>query len=166
MRIEQARQNTIADLEEIADASALAHEDDYFEKCLQEQKEGKRLVFIIYAGDAPAGYCILNFQPLYQPFRTLDIPAIQDLNVAPDYRRQGLARALVQHCEDVARDASFTTVGISVGLHSGFGAAQRLYVKLGYIPDGAGVTYDRVPVGRMEMRPVDDNLCLMLTKKL
>ena len=50
--------------------------------------------------------------------------------------------------------------------HSGFGAAQRLYCKLGYIPDGNGVTYDREAVRAGDMRAVDDLLCLMMVKAL
>lgn len=32
-------------------------------------------------------------------------------------------------------------VCIGVGLHAGYGSAQRMYVKRGYIPDGSGVWY-------------------------
>ena len=28
---------------------------------------------------------------------------------------------------------------LAVGVHSGYGAAQRIYAKRGYIPDGSGV---------------------------
>ena len=32
-------------------------------------------------------------------------------------------------------------VSLAVGLHTGYGQAQRLYIKRGYIPDGTGVWY-------------------------
>ena len=32
-------------------------------------------------------------------------------------------------------------VYLAVGVHSGYGAAQRIYVKREYIPDGSGVWY-------------------------
>ena len=32
-------------------------------------------------------------------------------------------------------------VTLGVGLHSGYGPAQRLYIKRDYIPDGSGVWY-------------------------
>ena len=44
------------------------------------------------------------------------------------------------------------TVCLGVGLHSGYGAAQRMYVLRGYVPDGSGVN--------------DDELNLFLSKKL
>ena len=84
----------------------------------------------------------------------------------PDQRRKGLATVLIKHCEEYARELGYSDIGISVALHSGFGPAQRLYVKLGYVPDGAGVTYDRELISPMEMRPIDDDLCLMLVKAL
>lgn len=30
-------------------------------------------------------------------------------------------------------------VYLGVGMHSGYGSAQRMYIKRGYIPDGTGV---------------------------
>ena len=58
------------------------------------------------------------------------------------------------------------TVYLGVGLHSGYGSAQRMYVKRGYIPDGSGVWYrDRVcePYTPCEN---DDDLVLYLSKRL
>ncbi len=43
-------------------------------------------------------------------------------------------------------------MGISVGLNQSYGPAQRLYVKKGYIPDGAGMCYDDVPVRTADLR--------------
>jgi hypothetical protein len=43
-------------------------------------------------------------------------------------------------------------MGISVGLNQSYGPAQRLYVKKGYIPDGAGMCCDDVPVREGELR--------------
>jgi hypothetical protein len=57
-------------------------------------------------------------------------------------------------------------MGIGVGLHRAFGAAQRLYIRLGYIPDGNGITYDRLQIAPGEFRPVDDDLCLIMVKEL
>lgn len=138
----------------------------YFQRCLAEQEEGKRQVFIARLHGSDAGFGILNWHPQYSLYRRLGIPEIQDLNVEPDLRRNGVATALIGYCEEQARKGGAEHVGISVGLHAGFGAAQRLYVRLGYVPDGYGVTYDRQAVTAGEMRPVDDNLCLMMIKDL
>ena len=57
-------------------------------------------------------------------------------------------------------------MGIGVGLYTSYGAAQRLYCKMGYVPDGNGVTYDRKLLAAGEFRPLDDQLCLMMIKDL
>ena len=139
---------------------------DYFARCLAEQNEGKRQIFIAAADGLDSSFGVLNWAPRYALYKRLGIPEIQDLNTISAARGQGLASALIAHCEDLARKKSCDTIGISVGLHSRFGAAQRLYVKLGYVPDGFGVTYDRQPVTAGEFRPVDDDLCLMMVKAL
>ena len=57
-------------------------------------------------------------------------------------------------------------VGLSVGLHSGYGSAQRMYVKRGYVPDGSGVWFhDEVCPPYGDCRN-DDDLVLYLSKKL
>lgn len=138
----------------------------YFERCFSEQDEGKRDILVAVIDDALVGYVFLNYYPRYQPFRRLGIPEIQDLFVNPQARRQGVGEALVLACEERARTRQCSDMGIAVGLHSGFGAAQRLYVRLGYVPDGAGVMYDRDAVHMGDMRIIDDDLTLMLIKPL
>lgn len=140
--------------------------DGYFERCLEEQEEGRRIVLIAEMDGEAAGYGMLNWEPQYALYKKLGIPEIQDLNVVPAFRRRGAATAMIHHCEALARERGCTQIGISVGLYAGYGPAQRLYVSLGYVPDGYGVTYDRQPVAPMEMRPVDDDLCLMMVRDL
>ncbi len=138
----------------------------YFERCLDDQKSGGRQVFIIEQGDAVTGYGMLNWKPQYALYKRLGIPEIQDINVLPDHRRKGLATALTQYCEKSVQGKGCKQIGISVGLYKDYGPAQRLYVKLGYMPDGYGVTYDRAPVSYGALHPVDDDLCLMMVKDL
>lgn len=137
-------------------------EEGYFARCF----ESGRRIFIAALDGREAGYGLLNFSPKYALYRKLEIPEIQDLNVIPDTRRNGVGAALISHCEGIIREAGHTQAGISVGLTKDYGPAQRLYAKLGYIPDGFGVTYDRQPVPPMSLQRVDDNLCLMLVKEL
>jgi GNAT superfamily N-acetyltransferase len=151
---------------------ALSHElrqsksNDYFEKNFAEQNLGYRELFIAAYDGENAGYCILNWDPKYAYFRSHNIPETQDLNVLSKFRRRGIATALIHHCEELARTRGKKTMGISVGLNASFGPAQKLYVKMGYIPDGHGVTYDRRSVGAGAFHPVDENLCLMMEKNL
>lgn len=129
-------------------------------------KGSKQVVIAQTATGTPLGYAMLNFQPQYKPFQRLDIPEIQDLLVIPDARRAGIGTGLILFCEDLARHRGANHIGISFGLDASYGAAQRLYVRLGYLPDGNGVVYNRIPVPVGSLRPLDDLYCLMLLKDL
>lgn len=116
---------------------------------------------------ALAGYAMINWHPAYPLYRRLNIAEIQDLYIHPDFRRRGLARYLIAHCEQNAKDAGHSQIGISVGLHSGYGPAQRLYAGMGYMPDGNGIAYDNQGVTpHSKPYPIDDYLCLMMVKEL
>jgi GNAT superfamily N-acetyltransferase len=141
-------------------------EPGYFERCIEEQEAGRREILIASDGGGDIGYGMLNREPQYALYKRLGMPEIQDLNVVPEARKRGAGAALIKALEDLARRLGYKQIGISVGLHSEYGAAQRLYVKLGYVPDGLGVAYDRVTVAAGEIRPLDDNLCLMMVRDL
>ena len=57
-------------------------------------------------------------------------------------------------------------VYLAVGLHSGYGAAQRIYVKRGYIPDGSGVWYQGKQLEQYAPCCNNDDLLLFMSKKL
>ncbi len=140
--------------------------DEYFDGMLEAHKSGRiELMLATYEGEFCA-YGILSWSPKYGFFKRFEIPEIQDINVMPSYRQRGIATAFIEHCEEKARKAGRTQMGIGVGLHSRFGPAQRLYAKMGYLPDGQGINYDRMQIVPGEIRPIDDQLCLMLVKAL
>ncbi len=165
--IRRASIQDIPALRAFLDMIRAEREVDYIERSLELQDQGKRVIMLGEEdGAALAAFCILNWEPKYLPYKRLGIPEIQDLNVLPDFRRRGYARQLIAHCEEMARKKGRDTMGIGVGLHSSFGPAQVLYVSLGYIPDGQGINYDRQPVISGDIKPVDDELCLMMVKDL
>lgn len=166
MVIRKAGRQDVKALWDLAAAMRAAKERDYFERNLEEQDKGRREIFIASVDGRDAGWCILNWDPKYGYFRAEGIPETQDLNVLPALRRQGIATAMIRHCEELARKKGKPVMGISVGVDGSYGPAQRLYARLGYVPDGFGVTYDRKTVGYGEMRPVDENLCLMMVRGL
>lgn len=161
-----AQQDHIDDLNAIVKDMGKTKAPQYFQDGLKRQDQGKANTWIINLDNQPAGYCLLNWEPKYNLYRKLDIPEIQDLNILPAFRRRGLATALIEHCENKAREKGKTQIGISYGLDASYGPAQRLYTKLGYVPDGCGVTYDRAPVRFGNIHPIDDDLCLMMVKEL
>ncbi|MDQ3753198.1 MAG: GNAT family N-acetyltransferase [Acidobacteriota bacterium] len=85
------------------------------------------------------GYTNILWQSGYEPFVDDDIPEINDLNVVAEYRNRGIGTALIREAESIAAKAGMSIIGIGVGLTPDYAAAQHLYPKLGYVPDGRGV---------------------------
>lgn len=136
-----------------------------FEKYLKEQQENERLIWVAYEGDQFAGYITLKWDSQYKVFHKQNIPEIMDLNVLPPFRYKGIGLKLLETAEQKAVKKS-TIIGIGVGLYKDYGAAQRLYIKHGYIPDGQGVTYNYQPIIPGSDVRLDDDLVLWFTKKL
>lgn len=166
MDIHRLQRSDIGRLRAMSDQMRLSKDTDYFERNFDYQDEGEREVFMAAFDGQDAGYCILNWKPKYALFRKMDIPEIQDLNVLPGFRKRGIGAAIITHCEALAIERGYEVMGIGVGLDSTYGSAQRLYVNGGYVPDGNGICYDRQSVTTGAFKPVDDNLCLMMVKKL
>ena len=136
-----------------------------YRRYFREQEAGSRDVILGFLGDDFAGYGNIVWSPGYALFREAAIPEIQDLNVLPQFRRHGVATAIMDEAE--ARIAERSPIaGIGVGLYADYGPAQRMYVLRGYVPDAHGITYNdqRVPGGATVI--ADDDLILWLTKRL
>ncbi|PLS82570.1 MAG: GNAT family N-acetyltransferase [Chloroflexi bacterium] len=132
---------------------------------LAEQSAGGRTVLVAWLSAAFAGYLTINWQPEYPPFQRTAIPEISDFNVLPQFRRQGIGTQLMEHAEQLVAERS-AVVGIGVGMYADYGAAQRLYVRRGYVPDGRGLFRGGSWVRPGEHVVVDDGLVLWLTKTL
>jgi GNAT superfamily N-acetyltransferase len=138
---------------------------DYFHTCCQLQKDGELVLLVAVDGERYVGHTKVVWSPHYPYYRENGIPEIQDLNVLPTDRRKGIATLLVQTAEDLIRERS-PVAGIGVGLYAEYGAAQRMYVHRGYVPDGKGVTYQDAYVTPGASVPVDDDLVLFFVKQL
>ena len=144
---------------------AQAKHKGHFRKYLEQQRAGDIEVFVAHERNIYCGHCKLVWSSDYPHFRKAQIPETQDLNVLPTYRTQGIGTALIGASEKAASVRS-DLIGIGVGLHPGYNNAQRLYVKLGYVPDGNGVHYDSVPVEEGNSYRFDDDLALYFTKRV
>jgi len=140
-----------------------------FEGYLKEAYTQERFNWVAFYDSQFSGYVTLNIQSHYLDFRTKNIPEIMDLNVLPAFRNQGIGSALLDKAESAAANLS-NVVGIGVGLYGGedggYGPAQRIYVKRGYIPDGNGVTYNYQRTIPGNSYALDDDLILWFTKSL
>jgi GNAT superfamily N-acetyltransferase len=138
---------------------------DQYQRYLDDQVAGTRAVLVAWFEDRFAGHLTVRWSSAYAPFFDAGIPEIQDLNVLPQLRRRGLASALMDAAE-VLIAARRDTAGIGVGLYADHAAAHLMYLHRGYLPDGRGVAYrgSTVPPGSPVL--VDDDLALMMTRRL
>ncbi len=136
-----------------------------YEKYYEEEKAGDRKVFIAeYKGEV-SGICTLVKNPTEGPWVGTGYPEIVDLCVFFSRHRLGIGSKLLDAAE---REASLwaDTVYLAVGVHSGYGAAQRMYVKRGYNFDGSGVWYRGKPLAQYADCCNDDDLLLYMSKSL
>ena len=137
----------------------------YFAALLNRQARGEVSLLLALDESAYLGHCNVVWRSAYPGFRERDIPETQDLNVHPDFRRRGIGSALLDEAERLIATRS-DLAGIGFGLYADYGAAQRLYIKRGYVPDGRGLHYGAHPVIAGETYRVDDDLLLYLVKRL
>jgi GNAT superfamily N-acetyltransferase len=114
----------------------------------------------------PVGYGTLKWASDYDPFHSAGIPEVNNLVVAAHARKRGIGTAIIQELAQRARSAGKQSIGIGVGLYADYGSAQRLYIRLGFHPDGCGLTYANRPVSPGSSVVVDDDLLLWFTKPL
>ena len=104
-----------------------------------EQECGEREVLVAEVGGALVGYVTILPCAKQGPFAEI-YPELSDFNVFEPFQNQGIGNLLMEEAEKRVKLISDKVI-LGVGLHSGYGPAQRLYIKRGYIPDGSGVWY-------------------------
>ena len=141
-------------------------EIDYYLMRIREAAEGKCIAMTaVYQGN-PAGSLYLYFDAKEGPFKGKGYPLIVDFGVLKKYQRKGVGVRLMDAAERLASQHA-DTVCLGVGLCREYGAAQRIYAKRGYVPDGSGVWYQDKPCVQYEtVCTVDDDLVLYLSKNL
>ncbi len=135
-----------------------------YEAYLKEQNLNLRVILVLKFNGQFCGYVTIKWKSDYQPFSDNNIPEISDLNVLPDFRKKGFGTMLIKQCENTAKDRGYAQIGLGVGMTADYGSAQRLYVQLGYVPDGNGIHYKCTVANYSETVIVDDDLVLYLQK--
>ena len=113
--------------------------EEILTRYFKEQESGEREVLVAEVEGALAGYITILPDAKQGPFAGI-APELSDFNVFEPFQNQGIGNLLLEEAEKRVRLIS-DKVTLGVGLHSGYGPAQRLYIKRGYIPDGTGVWY-------------------------
>lgn len=137
---------------------------EYIERCWHENLTGERKTFIAMNGSEFAGWGHIIYQSNYYYFAEHKIPEIQNFDVIPPYRKQGVGTKLMDEMERVVFE-KYPILGIGFGLYKEYGPAQTMYIKRGYIPDGNGISYDGIACEKGERVPIDDSLALYLIKE-
>lgn len=136
-----------------------------YETYLKLQKEGKRDIIIAELRGEFAGYLTIKWESDYPPFKEKQIPEIVDFNVLKRFQRRRIGSKLMDEAERRIKKVS-KYAGIGFGVSQDYGAAQILYIKRNYIPDGNGLVKDSKPLQYGETVEVNDDLVLYLVKKL
>ncbi len=137
---------------------------DKYEMRLKHQAEGISINLIAEWNGNIAGYINIYPNAKSGAFADMGYAEIVDFSVLEKYRRRGIGSRLMDIAENIAFSYS-DVIYLGVGLHSGYGSAQRMYIKRGYIPDGSGVWYkDRICEPYSDCRN-DDELVLYLSKQ-
>ena len=124
--------------------------EEILTRYFKEQESGEREVSVAEVEGAVAGYITILPSAKHGPFAEI-YPELSDFNVFEPFQNQGIGNLLMEEAEKRVKLIS-DKVTLGVGLHSGYGPAQRLYIKRGYIPDGSGVWYQN-------HRPAMDATC-------
>lgn len=132
---------------------------------LKDRAEGRCVALAAESQGGVAGYINIYTDSKWGAFAGHGYPEIVDFGVLVKYQRRGIGSRLMDAAEKIAAEYA-DTVFLGVGLHSGYGSAQRMYAKRGYIPDGSGVWYKDKVFGQYENCCNDDDLVLYLSKKL
>ena len=136
-----------------------------YEMRFRHQTEGKSIALVAeYKGNI-AGYINVYPNSEWGAFANKGYPEIVDFGVLEKYRRQGIGSKLMDIAEKIASEYS-NIVYLGVGLHHGYGSAQRMYVKRGYIPDGTGVWYGEKICEQYADCCNDDDLVLYMSKTM
>ena len=156
-----------ADIEHIS--QAFIHQgwpgrEDILTSYFQEQENRERDVLVAESDGFVAGYITILPDAKHGPFVGV-YPELTDFNVFELFRNRGIGNQLLEEAEKrVGLLSEIVTLG--VGLHSGYGPAQRLYVKRGYIPDGSGIWFRDQPLAPYSPCENNDDLVLYFSKRL
>ena len=157
-----------ADAQIITDGEIAQGWDQTIEKYnrrLCDQEAGIAVSLVAeYKGEI-AGYLNVYPNSKWGAFGNQGLPELIDFGVLEKYRHRGIGSNLMDVAEQLAAQYA-DRVYLGVGLHAGYGSAQRMYVKRGYVPDGTGVWYKNSVCPPYSDCCNDDDLVLYMIKNL
>ena len=161
--IREMQESDIKDLSQCFINQGWPGREEILARYFLEQECGEREVLVAEVEGALAGYITILPCAKQGPFAEI-YPELSDFNVFEPFQNQGIGNLLMEEAEKRVKLIS-NKVTLGVGLHSGYGPAQRLYIKRGYIPDGTGVWYRNQPLEMNVTIQNNDDLVLYLSKE-
>ena len=161
--IRKMQESDIKDLSRGFISQGWPSREEILTRYFKEQESGEREVLVAEIDGAVAGYVTILPSAKHGPFAEV-YPELSDFNVFEPFQNQGIGNLLLEEAEKRVKLIS-DKVTLGVGLHSGYGPAQRLYMKRGYILDGTGVWYQNQPLEMNTTIQNNDDLVLYLSKK-
>ena len=161
--IRKMQESDIKDLSRGFISQGWPSREEILTRYFKEQESGEREVLVAEIDGAVAGYVTILPFAKHGPFAEV-YPELSDFNVFEPFRHQGIGNQLLEEAEKRVKFVS-SKVTLGVGLHLGYGPAQRLYIRRGYIPDGTGVWYRNQPLEMNATIQNNDDLVLYLSKK-
>jgi len=160
------RSLVVSDIDELADVFAdWPKKRELFVRYAALTVSGTKDVVVATADAAVVGYLTIDWKSHYPAFAAAAIPEVVDFNVIATARRNGVGAHLMDEAERRIAEHS-PIAGIGVGMYADYGSAQRMYVKRGYVPDGAGLIVDGIAPAPGSTIVLDDAPALMFTKRL
>ena len=161
--IRKMQESDIQDLSRGFISQGWSSREEILTRYFKEQECGEREVLVAEVEGALAGYITILPCAKQGPFAEIH-PELSDFNVFEPFQNQGIGNLLMEEAENRVKLIS-DKVTLGVELHSGYGPAQRLYIRRGYIPDGSGVWYQNQPLEMNDTIQNNDDLVLYLSKK-
>ena len=161
--IRKMQESDIQDLSRGFISQGWPSREEILTRYFKEQESGEREVLVAEVEGAVEGYITILPSAKHGPFAEV-YPELSDFNVFEPFRNQGIGNQLLEKAEKRVKFVS-SKVTLGVGLHLGYGPAQRLYIRRGYIPDGTGVWYRNQPLEMNATCQNNDDLVLYLVKE-
>ena len=162
--IRKMQESDIKDLSRGFISQGWPSREEILTRYFKEQESGEREVLVAEIDGAVAGYVTILPSAKHGPFAEV-YPELSDFNVFEPFKNQGIGNLLLEEAEKRVKVVS-SKVTLGVGLHLGYGPAQRLYIRRGYIPDGTGVWYRNKSLEIGASCQNDNDLVLYLSKDL
>jgi len=120
----------------VAAAERLCFSDPWSEDMLRDSFKGERCcAFLAFCENRLAGYIIL--------LDAVDMTEILNVAVLPEMRRRGIAKALLEKAESIAREKGHDALCLEVRASNT--PAKELYTSFGFIPAAVRKNYYSSP---------------------